>query len=190
MNTSDFCEYIWKLRENAGVSRPKMEKNWPWHRNTIMSYEKEDRLPDVDYLYALSIETHANFLELLKMRLAAGMLQLPLDVELPGGSVDNSVIPINLDHIIERTVEDESMNPTITKGANIHIDTTDTDLKQGKIYAFVLNDDVVPRRVQYGLDGEIILLSEDSAFININVPKEKLARLNILGRVTSSTNNF
>lgn len=189
MNTSDFCEYIWKLRENAGVSRPKMEKKWPWHRNTIMSYEKEARLPDVDYLYALSLETGAEFLELLKLRLSAGMLQLPEDAEFPG-SINHSLKPVNDELLIEKIVEDGSMSPTITKGASIHIDSTDKELKQGKIYAFVLNEDVVPRRVQYGLDGEIILLSEDSAFININVPKEKLARLNVLGRVTSSTNNF
>lgn len=52
-----------------------MANRYPWHENTIKSYEK-DRLPDVDYLYALAVVTKFNFKILLQSRIETGINEL------------------------------------------------------------------------------------------------------------------
>ncbi|WP_299072783.1 S24 family peptidase [uncultured Paraglaciecola sp.] len=187
MSAKEFCEFIFELRK-AFTTRSAMAEKWPWHRNTMIGYER-DRLPDVDYLYAISVETNYDFIELIKKRLSAGFLQLPEDVELPGVKMADSD---NKEVIQKNTtqINDDSMAPTILKNAFISIDSTDKELKQGSIYAIVLNDQVIARRVQFGLDGDIILLAENSKFMNITVSKEKLPGLKVVGRIVSCLNSL
>ena len=64
MSAKEFCEFIFELRK-AFTTRSAMAEKWPWHRNTMIGYER-DRLPDVDYLYAISVETNYDFIELIK----------------------------------------------------------------------------------------------------------------------------
>lgn len=74
MNKEEFCSWIKEIREKK-LSRKEMANRYPWHENTIKSYEK-DRLPDVDYLYALSVASNYNFKILLERRIETGIDEL------------------------------------------------------------------------------------------------------------------
>ena len=74
MNKEEFCSWIKEIREET-ISRKEMASRYPWHENTLKSYEK-DRLPDVDYLYALSFVSSFPFQELLRERLVTGINEL------------------------------------------------------------------------------------------------------------------
>jgi len=188
MKTEEFCKFIWNLRESANISRPAMEKKWPWHRNTIMSYEKESRLPDVDYLYALSVETGHDFYDLVKMRLSAGLLQLhdnyvPLSIP-----TDKTATAVKTDTFLYCEASDDSMAPTILKNASMKIDPADKILKQGCIYALKLNNQVVPRRVQFGLKDELRLVADNNIYLQILVTPGERENIVIIGKVNSTTN--
>jgi len=58
---------------DKNLSRNEMARQFAWYKNTIIAYGL-DRLPDVDYLHALSTATNSDFSELIKMRLKAGLL--------------------------------------------------------------------------------------------------------------------
>jgi transcriptional regulator with XRE-family HTH domain len=189
MELEKFCEFIFKLREGS-ITRAEMARKYPWHKNTIIGYEK-DRLPDVDYLYAVARETGHSFADLIRLRLQSGVLQLAefesnlVTFEAPNdfhfGFQDK-------DEKEYLNVEDDSMAPTILKGSQILVDSKDIELKQGLIYAFLMNNEVVPRRVQYGLNDEIILLAENIKYCELTLPKKDLEKLNILGRVLRCIN--
>jgi len=188
MKTEEFCKFIWNLRESANISRPAMEKKWPWHRNTIMSYEKESRLPDVDYLYALSVETGHDFYDLVKMRLSAGLLQLHDEFVQPGIPTDIVATALKTDTFIYYDASDDSMAPTILKNASMSIEPADKTLKQGCIYALKLNAEVVPRRVQYGLNSDLSLVADNNIYLPILVAPAERKNIIIIGKVNSTTN--
>lgn len=187
MKAEDFCDFIFKLREDS-ISRADMARKYPWHKNTIIGYEK-DRLPDIDYLYAVSKETGYLFGDLIRMRLQAGILQLPFDEAalLVFDSPEEHKIALELENK-SFLIEDDSMAPTILNGSHVTVDLLDISLNQGSIYAFEINNQIVPRRIQYGLNNEIMLLPENTKFKMLTLPKNDINKLQIIGRVSSCIN--
>jgi hypothetical protein len=167
-----------------------MARKWPWHENTLKSYEK-DRLPDVDYLYALSVETGFNFAELLKKRISVGVLSehqyLKVDAVNIVSEVSADFLVTN-DECTDLVVNDDSMFPTITVGAVISIDSEDKTLREGAIYAVKLNEKVVPRRIQKGLGGSVILVSDNARFVPITLTADQAKSLTVLGVVKTTLN--
>ena len=192
MDVTSFCKYIHDLRDGS-LSRNEMARRYPSHPNTIKAYEL-DRLPDVDYLFALSQATGSDFFELIDLRLQAGLLGERFASDelssfmMVGESVPNYESGQSDDNLLDCVVKDDSMHPTITTGATIHIDATDKSLIEGAVYAIEFNGKTVPRRIQCGLKNSVMLVSDNPRFAPVNVPAEDLKSLNVVGKVISTLN--
>ncbi|WP_416305174.1 XRE family transcriptional regulator [Neptunicella sp. SCSIO 80796] len=232
MDQIEFAEYIGGLRDKR-ITRKEMATKWPWHLNTIRGYEKGERLPDVDYLLALSIETGADFVDLIEKRLMVGVLNDEhylelltnarlvdpdepllvlgqqthikvnnLDAVCEPGNSEYSFAPkkvkIPLDwvgdsHLGENTlatfkIADDSMEPTIIKEAHLLIDTSKNELQNAQVFALRINNDIYIKRVHKDISGGVVLLSDNSKYPPINLEKEQLKEIKVVGRVISSNN--
>lgn len=79
---------------------------------------------------------------------------------------------------------DASMHPTICAGDSMVIDTqSQRPLLDGKTYAFWYGDALRPRRVLLSPNGGARLVPKNPEFQTIEVDRDELAALNILGRV-------
>lgn len=184
MLVTDFCRLILEIREQK-VSRSEISRKYPWHRNTLLAYET-DRLPDVDYLYTLSVETGYDFKNLVKLRLEAGILNDLFDFT----DIDLfSNPPIN-PGFIEFVVNDESMTKTILPGATLYVDKNNKHLIEGNIYLFVINDQIKPCRVQFGIDKSLILNFDNKDYSPIVVTDTQLKNIEVKGKVMSVLNLF
>lgn len=93
MNKESFCTWIKEIREEK-ISRKDMASKYPWHENTIKAYEK-DRLPELDYLYALSVVTNFSFRELVRQRLKTGLS----DLQFP--KIEKNHLLNNIDQVLQ-----------------------------------------------------------------------------------------
>ncbi|MCG7639312.1 MULTISPECIES: hypothetical protein [Alteromonas] len=80
MKTKDFCEWIKGIRVDKLTTKEFTDKCPAFHPNTIKTYEK-DRLPDVDYLFALHKLTGFSFDELVSKRTAIKLQSLGIENE-------------------------------------------------------------------------------------------------------------
>lgn len=82
------------------------------------------------------------------------------------------------------------MDPTIKDGARVVYDGSDTELSDGQMYMIKINETQCIRRVQITIDGGINLLCDNSSYPAQSLPKEKASMIEVLGRVTSITNQY
>lgn len=171
-----------------------MAKKYECHPNTLKSYENSGRLPDVDYLVALSNETGYDFKELVKQRVIArfsstNILDLKTVLQVCEGVTDYNaphLPPLHHDWI----AEGNAMAPTIQNGARVIYDSYEKELADGKMYMLRINNTLCVRRVQITIDGGVNLLCDNGSYPAQTLSKEKASILEVLGRITSVTNNF
>ena len=186
MEVAEFCGWVRSLRD-AIITRRDFCKKYPWHENTIKAYDK-DRLPEVDYLYAIHRETGYSFNELLRQRLSVGILEVSpaeLDIVLNG---ERSAVRSGTELVIN--CEDDSMQPVIFKDAKLTIDRTTTSLKEGRIFAMKIGGRIRVRRIQFGLNNEIMLLADNPSYKPITVSEKDALRLNVVGQVIRTENSL
>lgn len=182
MLINDFCKLIFDIREKK-VTRSEIARKYPWHRNTLLSYET-DRLPDIDYLYALSVETGFDFKILIKLRLQAGILGNLFNFD----EINVFNNDLNKSELIEHLVNDNCMAKTILPGAVIHIDTSIKELSEGSIYLFLVGSVLKPCRVQFGIDNSVILNFDNNEFSPINLTEIQFKDIEVKGKVVSVLN--
>ncbi len=193
MNEKEFGQWIKSLRA-PHITRVAMAKKYECHPNTLKSYENSGRLPDVDYLLALSNETGYDFRELTKQRVIArfssnNILDLKTVLQVCEGSTDYSapnLPPLHHDW----TAEGNTMEPTIREGARIVYDSSDTDLADGQMYMLRINETQCIRRVQITIEGGINLLCDNTNYPVQSLPKEKASMIEVMGKVVSVTNHY
>ena len=193
MNEKEFGQWIKSLRA-PHITRVAMAKKYDCHPNTLKSYENSGRLPDVDYLVALSNETGYDFKELVKQRVIArfssnNILDLKTVLQVCEGTTEYTaphLPPLHHDW----TAEGNAMEPTIREGARVVYDSSEKELADGKMYMLRINDTMCIRRVQVTLDGGINLLSDNSSYPPQTLTKDRADTLEVLGRITAVTNNF
>lgn len=81
-------------------------------------------------------------------------------------------------------VKGDSMEPTIQNGAYVFIDRSEQNPIEGRIYAFLTADGLKLKRLQSGMDGSTLLVSDNHA---VYQPERfslgDLAALKVIGRV-------
>ncbi|WP_299001738.1 helix-turn-helix transcriptional regulator [uncultured Shewanella sp.] len=77
----------------------------------------------------------------------------------------------------------DSMEPTIHSNNSLLVATNQTSLKDGCIYVLRINDDLFAKRLQKGLDGSVILISDNKEYEKQRIEKDKIELLNIIGKV-------
>ncbi|MFT4930039.1 MAG: transcriptional regulator with XRE-family HTH domain [Phenylobacterium sp.] len=83
-----------------------------------------------------------------------------------------------------------SMAPTIDDGDDLIVDTSDTSLRDGKIFLVRISDIFVARRFQNLPDGGVLIISDNSQFESIKVDSVDVAKMVIVGRLLSSISHF
>lgn len=88
-------------------------------------------------------------------------------------------------------VRGESMEPTIADAATVMIDTSQTNVIDGKIYALVLGEECKIKRLRKRFDGGLIVMSDSTApqYADEEVPPDGTEHVMILGRVVWSAND-
>jgi phage repressor protein C with HTH and peptisase S24 domain len=119
----------------------------------------------------------------------------------PGYSVeDETVIEVSVDTQLLRErfgtnfaniqivgVRGDSMEPTLSHGDQVAVDTSCDRFIDDAIYAIQQNGDLRFKRIRLHLDGSIEVISDNERFQNINRPEiykpEQLSGVHIIGRV-------
>ncbi|MCD1597900.1 hypothetical protein [Rheinheimera aquimaris] len=212
MDANQFGEYIMQIRDKV-LSRPAMAEKHGWHVNTIKSYEKEGRLPDIDYLAALSIETGHCFSDLVNKRLMAGKMgssgkaqqlmvgevtatyevskQAPV-VALPVFDskeqifIDSRLLPGNIPH--EYLVLFNADAEANFYSQLFVFNKLEKVIQDGQLYLLDIGSGAVVRRVQNGIAGAIVLSSDQSGFAPLTVSREQIDHITVMGRVVCTIN--
>jgi len=77
----------------------------------------------------------------------------------------------------------DSMHPTIQDGDLMLVDRSYGDVVHGKIYALVINDLVVVKRVNFLAIGGMMLISDNDRYPSETVPRDEVGSLSFQGRV-------
>lgn len=194
MDALEFGEYIMGLRD-ARMSRPEMATYCGYHVNTIKGYEKEGRLPDVDYLAVLAQISGTSLTELLQKRLEAGKFpHLSCLIEKPELAQSNAQqIPV-LDRqwsipkrwssaaiLAGMQLLSLDMVPLIQPGQEVAFDPSDTNLNHPGIFVLELMNQLVIRYVE--VTAEKITLSGGAECMPMTVPIDAINKLIVKGRV-------
>ncbi|WP_218309713.1 S24 family peptidase [Alteromonas antoniana] len=175
MNTEEFCQWVKALR-GKHITRKDFCKKYPWHESTVKAYDK-NRVPEVDYLFAIHQETGYSFSELLRERLLTGVLNVPaFEFNSALWNVEQGAFNIIVS-------EDNSMMPVIPEGARLTIDGSATELEAGKVYALKRDGKAIIRRVRVGERGEVILSPDNMSVSPILVGAENGLNMSVLGKV-------
>lgn len=193
MNGKQFGEWLKQLRA-AHISREEFVRKYKFHRNTVKNYENEGRLPDIDHLFFLSIETGYSFQELVKQRMvvAQNEKQLPADIDVrqvcePKAAYIANAQPGEPGQLKQ---ENDTMAPTIQKGATVTYDPSNNELRDGHMYLLRLGEARHIRRIQIMTDSGVMLICDNQAFPPQLLSKEQAADLSVIGAVTSVTNFY
>lgn len=77
----------------------------------------------------------------------------------------------------------DSMEPTIPDGMLVLIDTSSREPIEGRIYAVRGPDGLRLKRIQRGVDGSVILISDNSTlYAPERIPEHEIDRVRIVGR--------
>jgi phage repressor protein C with HTH and peptisase S24 domain len=196
---SEFGDYIFNIRRESGISRSTFSKKWAYHTNTIKSYEKGGRLPPVEYIAALSIETGENFIPLLGLLLSSGSLATTdyskeikslTDVQQANAVYEGKVGYSAGETGLQHRVESDSMSPTIAKGAVITYETYEeaNQIKDGSIVLLDIEQVLTLRRVQFLTDKQCILSCDNSHYSPITYDKGDFEKLTLVGIVKYTLN--
>lgn len=77
----------------------------------------------------------------------------------------------------------DSMEPTISDGDYLLVDTSARDLQNGKIYALTVNDRLLVKRIQLRLDGSVLVKSDNKHYDPELISADTVQSLHIVGQV-------
>lgn len=193
MNSKQFGQWIKEIRA-AHISREKFSAKYGWHVNTLKSYENKGRLPDLEYLFSLAVETSFDFFELVRQRLLAAQEDKDIFTDIDVIEVCESHSPYVLSSpqsgISQYTHDSDNMFPVINKGALISYDTSQNQLQDGKMFVFKFNDLLQVRRIQIMNHGGVMLICDNNAYSSQELNKTESEELQIVGMVTAVTNYY
>lgn len=193
MDEKQFGEWIKQLRA-ASISRENFAKKYDRHRNTIKNYENEGRLPDLDHLFFLAVETGYNFHELVKQRLlvAQKIKKLPVNIDVKRVCEARAqyTTDAETDDLNQLKVGNDMMSPTAQEGALVAYDPANSELQDGRMYIVQQNDTPELRRIRLMPDGSAVLVCDNPAFPPQKLDQAQLANLTVMGAVKSVTHYY
>jgi phage repressor protein C with HTH and peptisase S24 domain len=87
------------------------------------------------------------------------------------------------DHLTLAGVKGDSMEPTLSDGDIILVDTTDGRFKANAIYALQIWGSLQVRRIQRKTDGTVVLRSDNKSYEPETVLSDRVQYLEVVGRV-------
>lgn len=93
------------------------------------------------------------------------------------------------DCVLVRIIGD-SMEPTLRDGGLVLVDSSVERPDRDGIYALMLDEGLVLKRVQRGFEGELILHSDNAAYRDIELTAEQASKLYLIGRAIWATGDL
>lgn len=81
------------------------------------------------------------------------------------------------------SVKGDSMEPTLSDGDNILVDTTDRRFEANAIYVLQLEGSLLVKRIQRKMDGTVVIKSDNKAYEPETVRGDMVEQLKVVGRV-------
>ncbi|MDX1301224.1 S24 family peptidase [Photobacterium sp.] len=97
---------------------------------------------------------------------------------------------LNPDNLVVVFAKGDSMGDTIKDNDSLVVDLSDTQAIDGQIFVIRLGDELYAKRIQKSYNGSIILISDNKEYSPIEVPKEELDQLCIIGRVVQRSTDM
>ena len=202
MDAAQFGNFIMELRD-AKLSRPDMAAFCGYHANTIKAYEKDGRLPDVDYLAALAKVTEHPLADLIAKRLSAGKFAEMVDrdhlfVAEDGTKYKSEPVQISTTwtylqswvgdtkgDLVAHLENSSDMAPFIEPGSQTLIDLSDRDVKKGGVFLLELMGQFVIRFIKPATDNQIRIETAAPGGLPMAVSIADLGKLQVKGRVVA-----
>lgn len=209
MKSDTFGDYLKRIRSKVRT-RVEMSAVSGLHVNTIKGYEQEGRLPDIDYLACLAMETGHSLAELINMRLSSSrqgeaFLKCNLVVadkaacgnDSNGSNTDFFKIKrfekdgfITLDRsLVPKGVACEDLTLFCVPSDSIErakryvlILTKDSSIIDGATYLVDYGHGPVIKMVQVGIDNSLILADDNKALSPLVVTHGQRHSVSILGK--------
>jgi transcriptional regulator with XRE-family HTH domain len=86
------------------------------------------------------------------------------------------------------TAYGDSMSPTFNDGDILLVDRGVEDIRIDAVYVIALNDELFVKRVQRGLDGSVLVKSDNPLYDPYRITEDRKETLQVLGRVLWSWN--
>ena len=87
------------------------------------------------------------------------------------------------DHVVLIKVKGDSMEPTLSHGDIVLVDTTDSGLKNDSLYVLQSRDLLLVKRIQYKTDGTVLIKSDNKMYESETISGDKMGQLDVVGRV-------
>lgn len=98
---------------------------------------------------------------------------------------------INEDRAAILFASGDSMYPTIPDGSAMLVDTSKKDVRNGCIYVFDVEGDLLVKRIEKMFDGTVNLISDNQSLYPVrSITIDRLERLTIIGRVYAAVRNL
>lgn len=87
------------------------------------------------------------------------------------------------ENLIAMYARGDSMEPTISDGASIVVDTAQTEVLEGKLYVIVYGSDVRVKRLYTLPDGGLRIVSDNKMYPLVEVTPKQAEHIKVIGRV-------
>lgn len=84
----------------------------------------------------------------------------------------------------------DSMSPTIPNGAPMLVDTSKREVRNGFIYVFNIDGDLVVKRIERLPDGTFDLISDNRNYPTRNLSRNTVTSMMVIGRVYAAVSKF
>ena len=84
----------------------------------------------------------------------------------------------------------DSMEPTIRNGSPMLVDTSKKEVRNGFIYVFDIDGDLVVKRIERLPDGTFDLISDNRNYPIRNLSRDSVTRMTVIGRVYAAVSKF
>lgn len=84
----------------------------------------------------------------------------------------------------------DSMSPTIPNGAPMLVDTSKREVRNGFIYVFDIDGDLVVKRIERLPDGTFDLISDNRNYPTRNLSRSTVTSMTVIGRVYAAVSKF
>lgn len=94
-----------------------------------------------------------------------------------------NALGVSRDALALISVKGDSMEPTLSNGDLILLDTTHRQVEDNAIYALQHNGTLLVKRIQRKLDGSLVVKSDNDRYESESLDEEAAGRLKVVGRV-------
>lgn len=98
----------------------------------------------------------------------------------------NRALGVSPKHLALISVKGDSMEPTLSDGDLVLIDTSAGNIENNAIYVLQYNGTLLVKRIQKKLDGSVLIISDNSMYKQEVLTGDLAAQLNVIGRVVWS----